>query len=513
MISVVYSTKKDKPEFKKHIEETCGYKKIEIIQIENDGEMSLTQAYNKGLEMSSNDLVVFCHDDIIFDKKGWANKIIKLFSRNPEYGIIGIAGTTDLVDGRWWTIKESMNGIVSHKHEGKKWTNYYSKDQGNKVTEMVVLDGLLFMVDKTKIKHKFDEDFHGFHFYDVSFCFPNYLDGVKIGLTTQIRVTHLSIGQTNQQWEGHKLRFEEKYKDKLPVRLTNNKTFEEKLEFNPDSIGFGMVTYNAEHRIKQSAFTVPEWIKNFVIVNDGTPYSEDAYPKQAHIIQHEKNKSVGAAKTTAINYLMEQECEHIFIMEDDILIKDENVFKEYIRHSLISGIKHLNFALHGPANKKGSQGFKTLEDRKDLDGEPNPRMVIPYGNGDESNNDVSIALYPNCVGAFSYYYRPVLEDIGGFDPHFKNAWEHVEHTYQAIKKGYHPAFWYFADIDKSWKYLTDIPNSIEESTIARTPTWNDNFRKGTMWYKKKHGMAPTETPVAPPEMVQKQLQAIYQNRG
>ncbi len=308
MISIVYSTKKDKPEFKKHIEETCGYKKIEIIQIENDGEMSLTQAYNKGLEMASNNLVVFCHDDILFDKKGWANKIIKLFNKNPEYGIIGIAGTTDLVDGRWWTIKESMNGIVSHKHEGKKWTNYYSKDQGNKVTDMVVLDGLLFMVDKTKIKHKFDEDFHGFHFYDISFCFPNYLDGVKIGLTTQIRVTHLSIGQTNQQWEGHKVRFEEKYKDNLPVRLTKNKTFEEKLEFNPDSIGFGMVTYNAEHRIKQSAFTVPKWIKNFVIVNDGTPYPKEAFPEQAHIIQHETNKSVGAAKTTAINHLMEQEC-------------------------------------------------------------------------------------------------------------------------------------------------------------------------------------------------------------
>ena len=46
----------------------------------------------------------------------------------------------------------------------------------------------------------------------------------------------------------------------------------------------------------------------------------------------------------------------------DYKIKDENVFKEYIKHSLISGIKHLNFALHGPANKKGSQGFKTLED-------------------------------------------------------------------------------------------------------------------------------------------------------
>jgi len=507
MISVIYSTKKDKPEFKEHIKRTCGNKKLEIIQIINDGEMSLTQAYNKGLDMSSNDLVIFCHDDILFDTNNWGNKVLKIFNKNQDYGIIGIAGTTDLIDGRWWTLKKSMTGIVSHKHEGKKWTNYYSKDQGNKIKDVVVLDGLFFMVDKRKIKHSFDEEFDGFHFYDVSFCLPNYLDGIKIGVTTQIRITHLSIGQTNQQWENHKIKFEEKYKDKLPIRLTKNKTFEEKLNFDLDSIGFGMVTYNAEHRIKQSAFTVPSWIKNFVIVNDGTPYKKETYPKNAHIIQHETNKSVGAAKTTAINYLMEKGCEHIFIMEDDILIKNENVFKEYIRHSLISGIKHLNFGLHGPANKKGSQGFKTLEDRKDLDGDPNPRMIVPYGD------NVSIALYPNCVGAFSYYCRSVLEDIGGFDPAFKNAWEHVEHTYQAIKKGYHPAFWYFADINESWKYLTDIPNSIEESTIARTPTWNENFKKGTAWYKRKHGVSPTETPLTPPSMVQKQLQLIFQNRG
>jgi len=513
MVSVVFSTRKDKPEFIEHIKATSGIHKIEILQIVNDGEMSLTQAYNKGLKETTNDIVIFCHDDVIFDTKNWGRKIKSLFEKNEEYGIIGIAGTTDLVNGKWWTIKESMNGIVSHKHEGKKWTNYYSKDQGNKITDMVILDGLFFGVNKQKIKHNFDESFDGFHFYDLSFCFPNYLDGVKIGLTTFVRVTHLSIGMTNDEWAKKKTQFEEKYKSDLPVRLTKNKTWEEKLEFNPETIGFGMVTYNAEHRIRQSAFTVPEWIKNFVIVNDGTPYNDDAYPSNAHIIQHETNKSVGAAKTTAINYLMEKDCEHIFIMEDDILIKDENVFKEYIKHSLISGIKHLNFGLHGPANKKGGQGFKDLEDRKDLDGEPNPRMVIPYETGDKNNIDVTIALYPNCVGAFSYYYRPVLEDIGGFDPAFKNAWEHVEHTYQAIKKGYHPSFWYFADIDKSWEYLTDIPNSIEESTIAHTPTWNENFRKGTLWYKRKHGVIPTETPVATPEQVQQQLQIMIQKRG
>ena len=49
MISVIYSTRKDKPEFIEQIKKTSGVHKIEIIQIINDGEMSLTEAYNKGL--------------------------------------------------------------------------------------------------------------------------------------------------------------------------------------------------------------------------------------------------------------------------------------------------------------------------------------------------------------------------------------------------------------------------------------------------------------------------------
>ena len=188
------------------------------------------------------------------------------------------------------------------------------------------------------------------------------------------------------------------------------------------------------------------------------------------------------------------------------LIDLQNVFDEYIKHSVVSGIKHLNFALHGPANKKGSKGFTSLEDRKDSNMEANPRMVIPYPEG------VEIALYPNCVGAFSYYHRSVIEKIGYFDPMFKNAWEHVDHTFQSIKSNFHPPFWYFADIQKSWEYLTDIPNSIAESTIARTPEWSENFRIGTQHYKKKNGVSPTETPLMPPEVVYNNIKQLYNNR-
>lgn len=509
MITVGYSTRTTKPEFIDYLQKTSMYKKIQIIEKVNNGEKSLSKVYNEILSEAEHDIVIFLHDDIEFDTNRWGEKLMKIFEKNPEYGILGVAGTTDLVDGRWWTIKESMIGIVSHKHEGKKWTNRYSSDQGNNIKDVVIIDGLFIAVDKTKIKNTFDEEFNGFHFYDLGFCLPNYLNGVKIGVTTNIKITHLSIGQTNEQWEDNKKIFEEKYSKNLPIRLTNNKTFDEKLIFDPKTIGVGMVTYNAEDRIKQSAFTVPEWVENFVIVNDGTPYSTDSYPKHATVIQHMKNECVGKSKNDAIQWLMNRGCEHIFIIEDDILIKDEKVFEEYIKHSLISGIKHLNFALHGPANKKNSSSFNTLEERANIEdsGEPNPRLKMKY------ENDVTISLYPNSVGAFSYYHRNVIDNIGLFDSHFKNAWEHVDHTLMAIKKGFHPSFWYFADIDKSWEYLTDISGSIQNSTIARSETWNRNYKMGSEYFLRKHGTYPTQIPLVKPDLVNIQLQHLYNSRG
>lgn len=506
MITIGYSTRQHNPLFIDYLKKSCGMKKIQVIEKINNNEKSLSEVYNQIIDESEFNHVVFCHDDIEFDTNNWGNKLLKIFSRNEDYGIIGVAGTTDLIDGRWWTLKKSMTGIVSHKHEGKKWTNFYSQDQNNKLKEVVILDGLFFAFDKTKIKKKFDEDFEGFHFYDIPFCFQNYLSGVKIGVTTQIRITHKSIGITNESWKKNKLLFESKYGNNLPVRLTNNKTFEELLIIDKEKIGVGLTTYNAEHRIKLSAPNIPSWIKNFVIVNDGTPYDKNVYPENAHVIQHEKNKSVGAAKNSALNFLIEKGCEHIFLIEDDIIIKNESVFEEYIKHSIVSGIKHLNFALHGPANKKGSTGFKTLEDRKDSNNEPNPRVIIPY------STDVEIALYPNCVGAFSYYHISVINKIGLFDEKFKNAWEHVDHTYQAIKNNFHPPFWFFADINKSWEYLTDIPNSIENSTIARTPEWMENFQIATSWYKKKNGVVPTETPLADENRLKESINFLHSNR-
>ena len=509
LVSVVYSTREYNVDFFNHLRKMFSNPKTDILVYVNKGDHSLPEIYNKGLEETKNDIVVFLHDDIIIETKNMNDKIVKLFEKNPEYGIIGIAGTTDLVSGQWWEIKKSMVGKVYHEQEGKRWLSKYSNESYvDKLKDVVCIDGLFMMVHKQRIKHTFDESFPGFHFYDIPFCISNYINKVKIGVTTKFDIVHKSVGQTNEQWEQNKVIFEEKFKNDLPLKLTDNKTFKDKLNYSHSSIGVGMVTYNAPDRIKQSAATVPEWIEHFVIVNDGTPYDESVYPANAHIINHETNKSVGQAKSTAMKYLLDQGCEHIFIMEDDVLIKNAKVFDQYIQTSILSGVKHLNYALQGPANKKGAKGFTNLEERA-LQGEltePNPRQIVTYPD------KVEIALYPNCVGSFSYYNREVLEKIGFFDAFYKNAWEHVDHTMEAFKKGYTTPYWWFADINKSWEYITDIEGCIENSTIARSDQWKKNYELGLQHFKNKHKFGPTEVPDFPPEKVTQMLNTLYQMR-
>lgn len=50
MITVGYSTRKIDNSYIEHIKKTCGNKKIQIIPVENNGEFSLTQVYNKILD-------------------------------------------------------------------------------------------------------------------------------------------------------------------------------------------------------------------------------------------------------------------------------------------------------------------------------------------------------------------------------------------------------------------------------------------------------------------------------
>jgi hypothetical protein len=276
-------------------------------------------------------------------------------------------------------------------------------------------------------------------------------------------------------------------------------------------IGLGIITYNAPEKIKQSAFSV-SGVDEFVIVNDGKPYSSDCYPANAFIIQHSENAKVARTKNDALRYLLEKNCEHIFLMEDDIIIKDPKVFQKYIEASSCSGIRHLNFAYQGPynfkhseVNKKNKTGLleRTFDEKNAI---PDPLLIINY------NPETCIALHRACVGAFSYFHRSVIEKSGYFDEFFKNSWEHIEHTYRIIKDGFHPPFGWFADVSDSQNYLCNIENCMENSTIAKDPQWNVNSMAGEDYFKKKYGFGPTKIPPTSEKTLLKQLDKIYQSR-
>ena len=211
MISVIYCTRESNRSHYDHLRKTSGLSnKIEIIEIVNNGE-SLTKAYNRGLKQATNDIVVFCHDDIIFNKNGWGRKLLNHFN-TTDYGILGMAGTTDLDDtGRWWSDASKMVGIVKHSHQGKTHESKYSGNFGSKIIETITVDGLFFAIHKDRIKEEFDETVEGFHFYEVDFCFRNHLAGVKIGVMFDVKITHKSIGQTNDEWEKNRVEFASKF--------------------------------------------------------------------------------------------------------------------------------------------------------------------------------------------------------------------------------------------------------------------------------------------------------------
>ena len=262
-LTIVVSTRKIDQYYLDLLKSTSGLKDLEIIPFENPDGQSLTELYNKGLVMSNSDLVLFCHDDLKFDTRNWGRKLLNHFKRDSEYGIIGIAGTRYLSKtGCWWEDFSKMHGAVYHEDGGNRWLTRYSKDIGNKLDEVVLVDGLFFCVNKKLLKNKFNEEVKGFHFYDVDFCFSNYLKGVKIGVCTDIKVTHLSIGRTNDEWENSKKVFSEKYKDNLPVKINKKLRKNEKLNvliaclnFN-DFTGSELHVYELAKSLKQMGHNV-----------------------------------------------------------------------------------------------------------------------------------------------------------------------------------------------------------------------------------------------------------------
>lgn len=235
-----------------------------------------------------------------------------------------------------------------------------------------------------------------------------------------------------------------------------------------------------------------------VIVNDGNKLNNLKLPKNVHLIEHETNQGVCKSKNDALHYLLNLSVGNdIFLIEDDVVIKDPTVFDKYIKASRLTGIQHFMFGYHGPANRFGHKSHA----------EPTPKAFFKY------SDDFKIILNGACVGAFCYYTRQILKEVGLFDEKLdKNCWEHVEHTYRIQKANATSPYWWWADIDESYKLIDEQACSEENSSIRRSEDWQKNISDSAEYFYKKHGYYPAWqncVPHATTDEVKNSLITIY----
>ncbi|ALZ95983.1 MULTISPECIES: glycosyltransferase family 2 protein [Leclercia] len=255
-------------------------------------------------------------------------------------------------------------------------------------------------------------------------------------------------------------------------------------------IGVGIVTYNRKGGLLKLINSLPlQIIDEIIIVNDGEHFIEyESIDFKYH--HNEENLGVGVSKNIALRYLQSRNVEHYFLIEDDIFIKNHDVFLRYIEASKLSGIQHFNFSQHGVYNI-------------DEQGNPKPLLRINYGK-------LNVSFFPACVGAFSYYSSKSLVAAGLMDEQFYNSMEHVDHTLAIINCGMHPAFYYFADIDDSQNYLGDEQWSQQQSTISTWLNSSGVIIVAMNKFHRKHGFHVNDIKLEVISEVHKQLSEIQE---
>jgi GT2 family glycosyltransferase len=441
MITVGFSTRNIDEKFVQQIKSTCGIKDVEIIPFENKGTHSLTEAYNILLDKSKNDIVVLCHDDIMFDTKDWGRKILNHFEKS-DYGVLGLAGTTHMTEsGKWWDNFHNMVGIVNHQQGDKKWKSQYSNDFKSEIIETILLDGVFLVIHKKRIKNNFDENVKGFHFYDVDFSFSNHLSGVKVGVIFDVRITHLSIGQTNDEWEKNRISFVEKHKDNLP-RVLQPKLIYEDIKVKLKSFPKVSVVIPTKNNYELIENCIISYLKNstypnYEIIIADTGSNKDILDKTEYLVGNSEN--VRLIKYNYYNFAkinndvvknhLSSDSEVILFSNNDIQILNDVI-------SLMVEIYNTEKSRVGTIGCRLHYGDNTIQ-HSGISIGYNDKSLFHLSHFGEKSSYVYFESKKEVFGntaALMMISKKLFEEIGGFNEDYIECFEDVELNVECLKR-------------------------------------------------------------------------------
>lgn len=262
----------------------------------------------------------------------------------------------------------------------------------------------------------------------------------------------------------------------------------------------GIVTCNRPEFLNILLDSLDSDVGDIFVFNAGSDFSlsESNSSKVKEILKSSVScpTPVGHAKNSLLRKMRHSGYQYLFLIEDDIKIKDNSVFEKYILTAAETGLwaGQLSYGLHG-----GEIGGNVKKD-----GTPNIIEKVDYEN-------CKIDVYPQSFQAFTLYHANVLKIIGYFDEFYTNAVEHLDHYYLSFLNGLGNYFWYFPDIEDSWKYIEDIDSNHSESVIRKDPEWGDNVKKAWAWFNKKYGLFIRQIPKVNKELILARLKFIEDN--
>jgi GT2 family glycosyltransferase len=227
MISIVICSRKKEldADLLQNIQTTIGVP-FDLVFIDNsENQYDIFEAYNKGVQLSKQDLICFMHDDIMYKTQNWGENVLAHFS-NESIGAIGVAGTPYMsaMPGTWWSSKIVAQNIIQ---EGEKDIHYYkpyfntSSPSQIKLAPVALLDGVWFCVRKKLFDTiQFDEaNYKGFHMYDMDISMQIQQLGFGLACVYDIDIEHQSIGKLDTNWLNNRLSFYKKWKSLLPFSV------------------------------------------------------------------------------------------------------------------------------------------------------------------------------------------------------------------------------------------------------------------------------------------------------
>jgi glycosyltransferase involved in cell wall biosynthesis len=115
---------------------------------------------------------------------------------------------------------------------------------------------------------------------------------------------------------------------------------------NRNKIGVVVTTFNSENYFETLFNSLPDdRYGPLVVVNGGEPY-KNLYKRmngEVHWIQHETNFGPTRSRNDGLKMLYDLGCEYLFLMDDDLIIKSEDIFDAYINTSEVTGLQYFCF--------------------------------------------------------------------------------------------------------------------------------------------------------------------------